>query len=201
LGVGFLALGDSYTIGEGVAVEDRWPAQLAGLLRQRGIRLAAPMIVARTGWTASELAQGIARADLHPPYKLVSLLVGVNDQYRGLDPLAYQDEFRALLVQAVGFAGDQPGRVLVLSIPDWGVTPFAAGRDVQRISAEIETFNLINQSECRSAGGGYIDVTALSRQAGQDADLLAEDGLHPSGKMYAAWADLILPRALAALGY
>ncbi len=196
----YLALGDSYTIGEGVAPEARWPVQLAVLLRQRGLSVAEPVIVARTGWTTAELRAGIERADLAGPFDLVSLLVGVNNQYRGGSLETYRVEFRALLAQAIGFAGGEPGRVVVLSIPDWGGTPFAQGRDWARIAAEIDRFNRVNRQEAEAAGALYVDVTPVSRQAADDEALLAADRLHPSGEMYAAWAQLALPEALAALG-
>ncbi len=200
MGSGFLALGDSYTSGEGVSPARRWPVLLAGLLRDRGFLLGELTLIAQTGWTTGELAQSITQADLHPPYALVSLQVGVNNQYRGLSPIAYQAEFRSLLDKAVGFAGGEPGRVLGLSIPDWGVTPFAAGQDVERIAAEIDAFNRLNRSACAAAGARYVDLTPISRSLAANKGMLAGDGLHPSGKMYAIWAALILPQALEALG-
>src|SRR5437867_870540 len=133
----YLALGDSYTIGEGVAEQERWPVQLVRLLRHRGVAIADPEIIARTGWTTEELAAAIAQHPPRGPYALVSLLIGVNDQYRGGDPEAYRPRFAALLAQAISFAGNDARRVIVLSIPDWGVSPFAAGGDRARIAAEI----------------------------------------------------------------
>jgi lysophospholipase L1-like esterase len=200
MGSGFLALGDSYTSGEGVLPVQRWPVQLAGLLRERGILLGDLTLIAQTGWTTGELAQSITQVDLRPPYDLVSLQVGVNNQYRGLSTIAYRAEFRSLLDQAVGFAGGEPGRVLVLSIPDWGVTPFAAGQDVGRIATEIDAFNRLNRLACAAAGVRYVDLTPISRSLAADPAMLAGDELHPSGKMYAVWAALILPRAMEALG-
>ncbi|MFN8501857.1 MAG: GDSL-type esterase/lipase family protein [Kouleothrix sp.] len=196
----FLALGDSYTIGESVAAAERWPVQLAGLLRARGVALAEPQIIARTGWTTDELAAAIDAAEPQGPFDLVSLLVGVNNQYRGRAAGEYRAELRALLGRAVALAGGDARRVLVLSIPDWGVTPFAAGRDAARIAAEIDAFNAIGRAEALDAGVRYVDVTAESRRAATDPALVAGDGLHPSGAMYAAWAALALPDALAALG-
>lgn len=196
----FLALGDSYTIGEGVAEKERWPMQVAALLEQRGVAIAPPEIVARTGWTTDELAEGIALARPAGAYALVTLLIGVNDQYRGRDEHEYRGRFAGLLEQAIGFAGGAPGRVLVLSIPDWGVTPHAAGRDRAAISAAIDRFNAINRDESRRAGTRYVDVTPVSRGAAIDRSLLAPDGLHPAGRMYARWAQLALPAALAAIG-
>jgi lysophospholipase L1-like esterase len=198
----YLALGDSYTIGESVGASDRWPVRLAALLRERGVAVADPEIVARTGWTVRELSQGIDAADPRGPYALVTLLIGVNDQYRGGDPEAYRADFVAMLRRAAGFAGGRAERVVVLSIPDWGVTPFAgeSGRDRRKIAAEIDRFNQINREETARAGARYVDVTPLSRKAASERSLIAEDGLHPSGAMYAEWARFALPAAAAALG-
>jgi lysophospholipase L1-like esterase len=195
----FLALGDSYTIGEAVAESERWPVRLAALLRGRGAAVAEPVIVARTGWTTGELTQGLDRADPEGPFDLVSLLIGVNNQYRGLPIDAYREEFGALLRRAIGFAGGRAGRVLVVSIPDWGVTPYAQGRDQARIAEEIDAFNAVNRKETLRAGARYVDVTPVSRTAAADPALLAPDGLHPSGRMYEAWARLALEEAIAAL--
>jgi len=195
----FLALGDSYTIGEGVPPAERWPVRLAALLRSEGIDLAEPEIVARTGWTTDELDAAIDAAAPRGPYRLVSLLIGVNNQYRGRGEAEYRDQFRALLRRAIGFAGDEPGRVLVLAIPDWGVTPFAAGRDRARIASEIDRFNAANREIALEMGARYVDVAPVSREAAGDPGLVAGDGLHPSGKLYAEWARLALPEARAAL--
>jgi len=197
--VRILALGDSYTIGEGVAPEDRWSMQLAELLRAHGYQVYEPNILARTGWTTGELAAAIQEAELQPPYDLVSLLIGVNNQYRGYSPDEYRQQFGELLEQAIAFAGGEPRRVLVLSIPDWGVTPYAARHDRAAIAAEIDGFNAINRQIAEERGVNYVDITQVSRQAGEDETLLASDGLHPSGKMYAEWARLVLPAALQAL--
>jgi lysophospholipase L1-like esterase len=196
--VRFLALGDSYTIGEGVTEGERWPILLAGLLKAHGY-LAQVRIVARTGWTTDELGRGIQSVRLSPPYDLVSLLIGVNNQYRGGDLDEYREGFRFLLGEAVGYAGGDPERVLVLSIPDWGMTPFADGRDPEKIAGEIDRFNAANRKESETAGVHYVEITGESRTDGPDLSFIAPDGLHPSGKMYAAWADLALPAALAAL--
>lgn len=195
----FLALGDSYTIGESVDPEERWPVQLAAMLRERGIDVAEAEIIATTGWTTDDLASAIVEREPRGPYGLVSLLIGVNNQYRGQPLEEYRRQFRGLLEQAITFAGDEPGRVLVLSIPDWGVTPFAEGRDRDQIAREIDAFNAVNRDESASAGARYVDVTPTSRMAAADRRLMAEDGLHPSGLMYRAWAELALPGALAAL--
>lgn len=195
----FLALGDSYTIGESVEPAERWPAQLAALLRRQGLDLDEPILIARTGWTTDELSAAIERARPSGVYDLVSLLIGVNNQYRGRSAEEYRQEFVALLARAVAFAGDQPSRALALSIPDWSVTPFAAGRNRAAIAADIDRFNAINREEAQRRGACYVDVTSVSRLATTDPSLIASDGLHPSGKMYAEWARLALPVARAAL--
>lgn len=198
--VRFLALGDSYTIGESVRPADRWPVQLAELLRADGVDVADPVIIARTGWTTDELSAGIDRAGPKVPFELVTLLVGVNNQYRGRGAEEYRREFAGLLKRAVDFAGGDPSRVVVLSIPDWGATPFAAGEDRTRIGGEIDTFNAVNRAETAKAGARYVDVTPGSRRVPAEPDLVAGDGLHPSGKMYAEWARLALPAAREGVG-
>ncbi|HET7461288.1 MAG TPA: SGNH/GDSL hydrolase family protein [Longimicrobium sp.] len=195
--VRYLALGDSFTIGEGVDPAERWPVQLAAMLRARGVDVGDPEIVATTGWTTDELAAGIDAARPQGPYALVSLLIGVNNQYRGLPVDAYRPEFRALLQRAIAFAGGDAGRVIVVSIPDWGVTAFAEGRDRGQIAREIESFNAVNRDAARELGAHWVDVTPTSRRM---PDAVAGDGLHPSGAQYRAWAGLVLPEALAALG-
>lgn len=199
-GVRYLALGDSYTIGEGVDAAERWPSRLAALLRARGIAVAEPEVVARTGWTTDELDAAIDQAAPRGPYGLVSLLIGVNDQYRGGAESIYRSGFTALLRRAIGFAGGDASRVVVLSIPDWGVTPFAEGRDRARIAREIDAFNAAARQVTAELGARWVDVTPCSREAGAAADMLAADGLHPSGRQYARWAERALPAAIAALG-
>ncbi len=191
-----LALGDSYTIGEAVAPEERWPVQLAERLRNAGLSVEEPQIIARTGWTTDELATGIRNVDPQGPFDLVTLLIGVNNQYRGRDPENFRTEFKALLETSLGFAGGDTGRVIVISIPDWGVTPFAANRDRDKIAAEIDLFNSIKQDEAGRAGVKFIDITPDSRKAKEDPSLIAPDGLHPSGTMYQVWVDHIFPAAL-----
>jgi lysophospholipase L1-like esterase len=193
--VRILALGDSYTIGEAVAVEARWPMRLAAMMRARGIAVAEPTIIATTGWTTDELSRGIDAANPRGPFDVVTLLIGVNNQYRGRTRDEYRDQFRSLLARAVAFAGGRAGRVVVLSIPDWGVTPFAAGRDRAMIAAEIDAFNEINRDEAKRAGAKYVDITPISRRASVEPALIAADGLHPSGLMYEAWAALVILRS------
>ena len=194
-----LALGDSYTVGESVAPDAAWPARLAATLRARGIAVSTLEVVARTGWTTDELAAGIDAAPPTGTYDLVTLLIGVNDQYRGEQIDAYQSKFRALLARAVAFAGNRPAHVIVVSIPDWSVTPFAAGRDRARIAAQIDGFNAANRAEAARTGARYVDVTPMSRRATDEPGLIASDGLHPSGRMYEHWLTLISAVAVAVL--
>jgi lysophospholipase L1-like esterase len=191
----FLALGDSYTIGEGVPAEGRWPAQLAARLGGTGVPVEAPQIVATTGWTTDELGAAMDAADFAPPYDLVSLLIGVNNQYRGRELDNYRDEFRGLLARAIRLAGGDPGKVVVVSIPDWGTTPFGQSdrRGPAAIGAAIDAFNAVNRDEALRAGVAWVDVTAASRAPGTDQ--LAEDGLHPSARQYTRWVDRIEPAA------
>jgi len=186
----YLALGDSYTIGESVETTLRYPVQIADSLKKRGYPVEAPEIIAVTGWTTSDLMAGIKAADPKGPYDLVSLLIGVNNQYRGMDINIYRTEFGELIDQSIKFAGNDTGRVIVLSIPDWGVTRFASGRDREKIAREIDQYNAINKEITLSRGIVWIDVTAISRLAEQDETLIAGDGLHPSGRMYTEWVRL-----------
>lgn len=194
----YLALGDSYTIGEGVEATGRWPAQLAARLRNEGVPLAEPQILATTGWTTDELAAAMDGERFDPPYALVSLLIGVNNQYRERSAEAYRGEFVALLERAISLAGERSSRVLVLSIPDWGVTPFArdSGRDCAKIGAELDSYNAIARDETLHHGAHWVDITGLSRQ---HPALLADDGLHPSAAQYTLWAEATVPAARQAL--
>jgi len=194
-GLRYLALGDSYTIGEGVAESGRWPVQLAQALREGGIAIDTLRVIARTGWTTDELAAAIDAAEPLGTWDFVTLLIGVNNQYRGRAVEQYAREFAALLQRAAGFAGGRRDRVLVLSIPDWGVTPFAAGRDRQAIAAAIDGHNGAARSACERHGVAFVDVTPPSRLHGAEAAMLAEDGLHPSAAMYALWTARALPSA------
>lgn len=194
-----LSLGDSYTIGQGVKEAERYPVQLAIALNQSGIPVAPPTILARTGWTTDDLLNALKSAALTPPYQLVTVLIGVNDQYGGRSPEDYRSRFQAVLQKAVRLAGDQPQHVLVFSIPDWGATPIGEARDPARTLREINQFNAVNAQEAQQAGVRYLDITPLSRLAGSDVSLVAADGLHYSGKMYAQWAAQALPVALQIL--
>jgi lysophospholipase L1-like esterase len=200
----YLALGDSYTIGEGVGAEERWPVRLRAALEALGIALNEPRIIARTGWTTAELLAAIAAASPPPPanHDLVTLLIGVNDQYRGYGLDAFRSGFDALLVRAIELADNDPRRLVAVSIPDWSVTPFAASdpRGQVAIAAEIDEFNAVVRNLATASGAAFVDVTADSRRAKHDRDLLAADSLHPSAAMYKSWASLILPAARHALG-
>jgi len=194
----YLALGDSYTIGEAVTAHERWPAVLVQHLHHGGTPIDAPQIVAVTGWTTDELAQGMDAAALVPPYDLVTLQIGVNNQYRGRPAEDYRSEFAGLLARAITLSGGRAARVVVVSIPDWGVTRFAReqGRDRARIAEELDAYNAIAGDASRRAGAGFVDITGISRQ---HPDLLADDGLHPSAAQYALWVEAIEPAVCAAL--
>ncbi|AVP99127.1 lysophospholipase [Ahniella affigens] len=191
----FLALGDSYTIGEGVSVAARWPNQLIAALDAGGTQFAEPTVIARTGWTTDELDAAIddalAQGTISPPYDLVSLLIGVNNQYRGRPVSDYEREFAALLQRALHFAGKQPQRVFVMSIPDWGVTAFGAAdpRGTRQIGDEIDAFNEAARAVATRLQVAYIDITPISRQ---NPTWLVADQLHPDQRQYQAWADAAL---------
>lgn len=193
----YLALGDSYTIGEAVSVQERWPVQLANMLGKEGVQIKEPYIIAKTGWTTAELLENLQ--SVYPikvgqkPYNLVSLLIGVNNQYRGQTIDQYRTELQKLLKIAVELAGNQPKHVFVLSIPDWGVTPFAAGRDSQKIAQEIDQFNQVALEETQKMNIPFIDITPLSREAKDNVSFVAQDKLHFSGSMYQKWAEKSLP--------
>ena len=195
----YLALGDSYTIGEGVPRDEIWPAQLVRRLEDAGIATEPPRVIARTGWTTDELLAALQQEAIEPNYDLVTLLIGVNDQYRGRSEASFLEGLRALMMRALQYAGGRPERVLMVSIPDWGVTAFGEGRDRSRIAEEIDAFNAAKKAEAEEHGFAWVDVTAASRQAGDEAAMLASDGLHPSGAQYGAWVEGILPAAQAIL--
>ena len=194
--ISYLALGDSYTIGESVDSALRWPVQLAGRMREAGVLMEDPRIIARTGWTTDELSIGMDEAEVEGEFDLVSLLIGVNNQYRGRSVEEYRVQFAALLERAIGLAGGHPARVLVLSIPDWGVMPFAEGRDRARVGREIDVFNEVQERLSREKDVRFLNVTEISRRAASDLGLVATDGLHPSGVMYGLWAEAALPVVL-----
>lgn len=191
----YLALGDSYSIGESVAPGDNFPNQVTAMMGGQGIAFEPARIIAKTGWTTDELETGIVAADaakpLLPAYDFVSLLIGVNNQYRGRPTANYEIEFEELIRKSIRFARGKAEHVVVVSIPDWGVTPFASGRDRERIAREIDEYNFVNKEIARRYHIYYIDITAWTREAATDPSLLAADGLHPSGKEYKRWAEQV----------
>jgi lysophospholipase L1-like esterase len=197
--VRFLALGDSYTIGEGVSETQCWPNQLADMLRARGMTVDRVQIIARTAWTTDELADALSAARARGPYDLVSLQIGVNDQYRGRPVGSFQVEFANLLRRATSLAAKRTWRVVAISIPDWGASPFALSRDRDLISREISEYNAKARDLSLAAGAEWVDITQVSRRMLDDPRMIASDGLHPSGEMYREWAEAILPTALGAL--
>jgi lysophospholipase L1-like esterase len=184
----YLALGDSYTIGEQVLFEENFPHQTVALLQQQAIAIEAPQIIAQTGWTTDELDAAITAATVVGQFDIVSLLIGVNNQYRGRTVSDFKIEFKQLLLRAVRFAGNKPNHVFVISIPDWGVTPFAAGRNQEQIAAEIDAYNKTCEEEAKQSGAHFINITTSQRADDSKDDFLAADKLHPSGKEYAKWA-------------
>jgi len=194
-----LTLGDSYTIGEGIKQSENWPMQLVSQLRKDNLKVDTPHIIAVTGWTTTDLMSAIEKSRLEQRYDLVTLLIGVNDQFQCFSEESYTIGFKKLFVKAIELAGGRPNRVIVISIPDYSVTPFGKRFGSARIRAEIERFNEINNKIAVEKGVRYVNVTEISRRASEDLTLLAPDGLHPSAKMYAEWVELIAPVAISAL--
>ncbi len=190
-----LNLGDSYTIGEAVPSAENFPHQLQMQLKKSGIEISTPEIIATTAWTTDELKNGINENPPSPPYDLVTLLIGVNNQYRGKSIDEFRKEFRELLDLAIKYANHRPAHVIVISIPDWGVMPFAEGRDRKKIAEEIDAFNKVNEEEATKSGCPYCNITSISRNATTDLSLAASDGLHPSAKQYGLWVEKIFPLA------
>jgi lysophospholipase L1-like esterase len=196
----FLALGDSYTIGQSVDVADRYPVQAVQLLESDHLSCQSPEIIATTGWTTEDLIQSLisdppALTTTSPPhfYSVVTLLIGVNNQYQGRSQSEYRDQFTSLLQRSIALAGNQASHVIVLSIPDYSVTPFAQGHNTLLIAAQIDSFNTINNKVSQDYKVHYIDITIDSRRAASDLSLIASDGLHFSGKEYAIWAERMRP--------
>ncbi|MEM7332458.1 MAG: SGNH/GDSL hydrolase family protein [Chloroflexota bacterium] len=187
-----LSLGDSYTIGENIAEKDRYPNQLRDALQLRGIAVTDPIIIARTGWTTADLLTAVDEASISEKFDIVTLLIGVNNQYRGLDLEQYEIEFKELLTYAISQSKLGAERVFVLSIPDWGATPFAHRRNREQIGLEIDSYNTIKQRLTLEAGSRYINITPLSRQALQQASFTSSDFLHPSGYQYGFWVEEFL---------
>ena len=184
-----LCLGDSYTIGESVHPGENFPNQTISLLRKEGYGFEDPEIVAKTGWTTDELQHAINKHQFKHSYDFVTLLIGVNNQYRGRTVAEYRTEFESLLKQAIALANHKAEHVIVLSIPDWGVTPFAKDRNADQIAIEIDHYNTANKSIAENYKTSYIDITPVTREASKDSSLIAGDGLHPSPKVYARWSD------------
>lgn len=186
-----LCLGDSYTIGEGVPLYESFPYQTMQLLRHQGLHVHAPEIVAKTGWTTDELAAYLIHYPLQDAYDFVTLLIGVNNQYRGMELDNFQEDADFLLRKAIHLAGNQAHHVAVLSIPDWGVTPFANKKNSETIAAEIDAFNAAIAVLATKYGAAFIDNAKECRVAAFDSSLLAADGLHPSAKLYNTWANKV----------
>ena len=184
----YLALGDSYTIGEMVPLLKSFPYQATCLLRKDGFIITAPEIIAKTGWTTDELDEAIKQYQFLPKYDFVTLLIGVNNQYRGRDIIEYKEQFEGLLKKAIAFADGKQEHVIVLSIPDYGVTPFAAGKNAEKISKEIDEYNTLNKAISIQYKVHYLEITESTRKAKTNPALVAADGLHPSEKEYAKWA-------------
>lgn len=196
--VTYLAPGDSYTIGQGVAANQRFGAQTVAILRQQGIKMADPVYIAQTGWTTANLQAAIGQQNPQAA-DLVTLLIGVNDQYRGMDTAGYAQRFTQLLQKAVQLAKGNKQRVFVLSIPDYSVTPFVPASQKERVRKEIDWFNAINKRITMAEGISYTDITPSTRQAENNPALLAEDNLHPSGLEYKKWAEMLAPKMTTAL--
>jgi lysophospholipase L1-like esterase len=189
----YLALGDSYTIGQSVALQERFPHQTAAWLRLKGIQMNEPDYIATTGWTTANLLSAIAAQKPATNYDAVSLLIGVNNQYQQRDTQEYRSQFTQCLLKAIELANNQRNRVFVLSIPDYSATPFASRLDRQKISREIDIFNAINKQVCTEYAIVWIEITQSSRDALTNPLLVANDGLHPSGMEYAKWAAKLAP--------
>lgn len=189
----YLALGDSYTIGESVDVSGRYPVQAVGLLRAINQHWADPQIIAMTGWTTGSLLQNLDQTPFTRTYQAVTLLIGVNNQFQGRSLTEYKSQFTELVQLSIRLAGNDPSHVIILSIPDYSVTPFAQGLNKSLIASQIDSFNAINLQVSQDYKLNYIDITGISRQAATDPTLVASDGLHFSAKEYAIWAQLMEP--------
>ena len=185
----YLALGDSYTIGEQVSLYESFPYQLVQLLRMSAIDFLAPEIIAKTGWTTNELLSQMEQTHFLKNYDWATLLIGVNNQYRGRSVENYQQEFTDLIQMAIGLCGNKPGQVIVLSIPDWGTTPFAKEKDTKKISYEVDDYNKTCKQITENAGCKFINITNAQRADASRPEFVAADGLHPSEKEYAKWAN------------
>ena len=189
----YLALGDSYTIGEGVSESDRWPVQLVEDLKNRGYSIDSLNIIARTSWTTDELVLGLIETPTLPEYDLITIMIGVNNQYKGRSLKNFRDELKVLIELCLKMTAGDFSKVFLISIPDWGVTPYADRFDGSLIADEINAFNSEIIQVSQESNIRYIDVTEISRQAAQDSRLLVADSLHPSGLMYTKWVEKIAP--------
>jgi lysophospholipase L1-like esterase len=190
-----MALGDSYTVGQSVADADRWTDQLTDSLLSHGLNLETS-ILARTGWTSAELLIAMDSYSYDREYDFVSLLIGVNNQFRGNQISEFEMDLNELIDRAIALANHDPEHVLVLSIPDWGQTPFGAAYNVSEIAQEIDQYNQLIEQMSASKGVTFIEITAISRLAATQPNLIAADGLHPSADMYALWAAEIEPHII-----
>ena len=189
----YLALGDNYTVGESISKKHTWPKQLVDSLKKRNIFLSEPRIIAKTGWTTDELKKAINDSSLDYPYDWVSLLIGVNNQYRGRDLDEFKLQFESLLLEAIAFSGNRKERVFVISIPDWGSMPFAKDRDPDKIAIEIDNFNQIIYEVCAIENIKFIDITPITRNIYSNPNWIAKDSLHPSKEQYSKWVEKIIP--------
>lgn len=189
----YLALGDSYTVGESISKKHTWPKQLVDSLKKRSVFLSEPRIIAKTGWTTDELKKAINDSSLDYPYDWVSLLIGVNNQYRGRDLGEFKLQFESLLSEAIAFSGNRKERVFVISLPDWGSMPFAKDRDPNKIAIEIDNFNQIIYEVCAFENIKFIDITPISRNIYSNPNWIAKDSLHPSKEQYSKWVEKMIP--------
>ena len=195
----YLALGDSYTIGESVGVAERFPAQTVELLRQQNVDIDNPRIIAVTGWTTHDLLNALNTTAPEKNYSVVTLLIGVNNQYQGRSLNEYKTEFTELLAKAISYAGGDRKHVFVISIPDYSPTPFGQNYDTVKIAEEIDAFNEANKAITLNEGVTYINITTISREVKNDRSLVAGDGLHPSGTQYKRWSELVAAAMLPQL--
>ena len=189
----YLALGDNYTFGEGISKKHIWPKQLVDSLKKRNIFLSEPKIIAKTGWTTDELKNAINDSSLDYPYDWVSLLIGVNNQYKGRDIEEFKVQFESLLLEAIAFSGNRKERVFVISLPDWGSMPFAKDQDPNKIAVEINKFNQVIYEVCAFENIKFIDITPISRKIYSNPNWIAKDSLHPSKEQYSKWVEKIIP--------
>ena len=189
----YLALGDSYTVGESISKKHTWPKQLVDSLKKRNIFLSEPRIIAKTGWTTDQLKKAINDSSLDYPYDWVSLLIGVNNQYRGRDLGEFKLQFESLLSEAIAFTGNRKERVFVISLPDWGSMPFAKDRDPNKIAIEIDNFNQIIYEVCAFENIKFIDITPITRNIYLNPNWIAKDSLHPSKEQYSKWVEKMIP--------